>query len=148
MNTKAETMRHMMRVNELCQMASWEISRRGVVHDRSKLESPEAELFEEHTEKLAGLSYGSPEYQQSLELLGPALEHHYANNRHHSEHFPEGVDGMNLFDVLEMFVDWVAAGERQNNGNILKSLEINKKRYKLSPQLYRILKNTAEQFLK
>lgn len=148
MNARADTMKHIARVNELCQMASWEISKRGVMHDRSKLESPEAELFEAVTEKLAGLTYGSPEYQASLEELKPALDHHYANNSHHPEHYPKGVDDMDLFDLIECLIDWKAAGERQNDGNILVSLEKNKKRFKLSPQLYNILKNTAERFLR
>lgn len=148
MNVRAETLKHIARVNELCQMAAWEISRRGVMHDRSKLESPEAEMFDAVTEKLAGLTYGSPEYDESLKDLKPALDHHYANNSHHSEHYPNGFDDMDLFDVIECLLDWKAAGERQNDGSILVSLKHNKKRFKLSPQLYNILLNTAERYLR
>lgn len=148
MNVRAETMKHMLRVNELCQMAAWEISRRGVVHDRSKLESPEVELFDEYTEQLAALTYDSPEYHEMRAKLKPALDHHYANNSHHAEHYPKGIDDFDLFDMLECLLDWKAAGERQNDGNILVSLEKNKKRFKLSPQLYNILKNTVERYLR
>jgi hypothetical protein len=32
---------------------------RGVEHDRSKLEAPEVDLFDEYTSKLAGCAYGA-----------------------------------------------------------------------------------------
>lgn len=50
---------------------------------------------------------------------------------------------MNLMQLVEMWLDWCAACKRNKDGNILKSLEINKDRFKLSNQLYRILCNTA-----
>ena len=55
------------------------------------------------------------------------------------------VDGMNLLDIVEMFADWKAATERYNDGDLRKSLEINAKRFKLSPQLYSVLKNTIDE---
>ena len=76
--------------------------------------------------------------------MGPALAHHYANNRHHPEHHKNGVDDMTLIDVLEMLIDWKAASERHNDGNILKSIEKNADRFGLSPQLVKILENTAK----
>jgi hypothetical protein len=77
------------------------------------------------------------------------LDHHYANNRHHPQHHKRGVNDMTLVDVLEMLVDWKAASERHNDGNILKSIEINGRpdRFDLSPQLIQILENTAKTFL-
>ena len=71
-----------------------------------------------------------------------ALDHHYANNSHHPEHYPNGVDGMNLFDLLEMLLDWKAATERHADGDIAKSLEINRGRFKLSDQTVAVLDNT------
>lgn len=50
---------------------------------------------------------------------------------------------MNLFDLMEMLVDWKAASERHKEGNIFKSIEINVKRFKISEQLHRILYSTA-----
>lgn len=59
-------------------------------------------------------------------------------------HKPEhGVSGMDLFDLVEMFFDWKAATERMSSGDIHKSIDINTKRFNLSPQLVRILRNTA-----
>lgn len=48
------------------------------------------------------------------------------------------------FGQKEMFFDWKAAGERHADGNIYKSIEINKDRFKLSKQTVDIFKNTAE----
>ena len=42
-----------------------------------------------------------------------------------------------------MFFDWKAATERHDTGNIFKSIEINKERFKLSDQLCDIMINTA-----
>jgi len=44
--------------------------------------------------------------------MKPALEHHYALYRHHPEHFQNGIDDMNLIDLVEMFADWKASSER------------------------------------
>lgn len=103
-------------------------------------------MFTEFTPKLAESTYGSAEYDGFRKAMGPALAHHYANNSHHPEHHKNGVDDMTLLDVLEMFADWKAAGERHNNGNILKSIETNADRFNLSPQLVKILENTAKIF--
>lgn len=185
-----QTWQHIDLVIKLLMSAQIELMKRIATHDRTKLVSPEREMFAEVTHKLAGLTYGSPEYQECLnEMLGKALGHHYSHNRHHPEYFkkrnecykiknhqvmaqhsmnynivlPDDVFGyenlinylkvkqaeyvssvneMNLFDILEMLVDWVAATKRHSDGDIHKSIEINTKRFSLSPQLVEILKNT------
>lgn len=141
-NSKADTLEHIKKVNGYLIDASTELLRRAKIHDDSKLESPEKELFEVLTPKLAGLTYGSDEYKQSLDDLKPALDHHYENNSHHPQYYENGIDGMNLFDIIEMFYDWKAAGERTKEGNMLKSIEINKDRFKMSEQLVNIFNNT------
>lgn len=54
------------------------------------------------------------------------------------------LNNMTLVDILEMIVDWKAASERHNDGNILKSIEVNCERFGLSAQLVRILESTAK----
>ena len=66
--------------------------------------------------------------------------------RHHPEHFPNGINDMNLIDVLEMFCDWVASSKRHNDGNILKSIDINKERFNMPDELVSIMRNTAAYF--
>jgi len=114
------------------------------MHDQSKLDNPEISLFTEYTPKLADCTYGSDEYKSFLGAMKPAIDHHYANNRHHPEHFKNGVDEMNLIDMIEMLCDWKAASERHNDGNIRKSIEINANRFNMSPQLVKIFENTAD----
>lgn len=141
-DSKTDTLLHIKRVSELLSMAAGELLKRAAIHDDSKLESPEKELFDEFTPKLAGCTYGSDEYKAFLKELKVGLDHHYANNPHHPEHYENGICGMNLFDVIEMFFDWKAASERHANGDILKSIEINKERFCMSDQLVEIFKNT------
>jgi hypothetical protein len=143
-DSKADTLLHIKRVAELMTNASRELIIRANVHDNSKLESPEKELFDEFTPKLKGCTYGSDEYKEYLKELKVALDNHYQNNSHHPEHYENGVNGFDLFDLIEMFFDWKAAGERHADGNIYKSIEINKDRFKLSEQTVDILTNTAK----
>lgn len=141
---KVETMKHIERVRHYLRIMTDKLTTRGIMHDKTKLESPEVELFTEYTPKLATLHYGSPEYQESLNALKPALDHHYANSRHHPEHFNKGITDMNLIDIVEMLCDWKAAGERQRDGNLLKSIEQNAQRFGYDDQLKQIFINTAK----
>lgn len=143
-DSKTDTLLHIKRVAQLLTEASEELLRRANVHDNSKLNSPEKEFFDEYTPKLAGSTYGSDEYKGFLKELKVGLDHHYSNNSHHPEHYPNGINGFDLFDLIEMFFDWKAATERHNNGNIFKSIQINKERFKYSEQIADIFTNTAE----
>lgn len=113
-------------------------------HDDSKLEQPEVGYFTEHTHKLASLSFGSEEYKANLKAIEPALKHHYANNRHHPNHFKNGIDDMNLIDLVEMLCDWRASAERQNDGNVREGLYVCAEKFNINPQLLKILENTIE----
>ena len=126
--TNYHTFRHIERVRNLLNMCVQELLHRGELHDQSKLESPEVELFTEYTSKLATCTYGSPEYEGFKKAMGPALAHHYANNRHHPEHHKNGIDDMNLLDVVEMLCDWkkqqVKGTMMGTFGNPLRSMPI------------------------
>lgn len=140
---QVETQKHIENVRKYVRFLIDKLDNRGVKHDASKLESPEVEAFAEHTLQLASLSYGSEAYNNSLEQLKPALDHHYASNRHHPEHFINGINDMTLIDIAEMFCDWKASTLRHNDGNLLKSIEINAERFNMDGQLKAILVNTA-----
>ncbi len=75
-----------------------------------------------------------------------ALDNHYALNSHHPEHYNNGINDMDIIDLLEMFCDWKAASERHANGDIYESIKINKKRFNISDQLEQILINTAKRY--
>ena len=140
-----DTMEHIRTVQRYMGFFSDMLDGRAMGHDSSKLEEPEKSTYDEFTPKLRGLTYGSDEYKACLVAMGPALQNHYSANSHHPEHYTDGINGMSLLDLVEMLSDWKAASLRHADGNILASLEINHARFKLSDQLYHILKNTVEQ---
>jgi hypothetical protein len=144
--TNYHTMRHIEQVRKFLNVVVRELLDRGEAHDQCKMRSPEVEAFTEFTAKLATSTYGSPEYEGFRAAMKPALDHHYAASRHHPEHFANGINDMNLFDVVEMLCDWKAATLRHNDGNLRKSIEHNANRFGMSPQLVKILQNTVDTF--
>jgi len=138
------TMLHIARVRDLLNVMVMDLLRRGSLHDLSKMMPPEVAAFTKMTPELSGLTYGTPEYDASKVMLGDALQHHYAKNRHHPEHFKRGIRDMNLLDILEMFCDWKAASERHADGNIRKSIQNNASRFQMPPELVEIFENTVE----
>lgn len=139
-----DTLAHIGRVKQLAKQAVQIFQNQVDNHDKSKLSDVEKPLFDTYTPKLKDCVYGSDEYKQFLVELKPALDHHYANNRHHPEHHQNGIDDMDIFDLLEMLVDWKASSERNKDGDIFKSLKLNKERFGISDQLVSILENTAK----
>ena len=146
MNVRRETQKHIDHVRVFINKVIQSLSSRAHSHDRTKLESPEAEIFEIYTPKLSNTTYGSVEYKQYLKEMEAALTHHYRYNRHHPENHEDGIDGMTLVDLVEMLCDWKAATLRHNDGDILRSVEQNKERFDISPQLVKILQNTVKEF--
>ena len=142
-DSRADTLFHSQRVGELLVALVKEILDRSHCHDRSKTRPPEVAIFDEYTPRLAGMQYGSEEYKSCLAEMSEGLAHHYAVNRHHPEHFPDGISGMTLVDLAEMLADWKAATERVLNGSLSGSLEIQQQRFGLSGDLVSVLRNTA-----
>ncbi len=144
-DSRPATLMHSLRVGELMGELIVQMLPRSYRHDLSKTLPPEVEAFDRMTPQLPGLTYCTPEYAASLADLGPALEHHYAHNEHHPEHWPNGVTGMSLVDLVEMIADWKASTERMGGtGDLRASIKHNIDRFNLTPQLAQILINTAE----
>ena len=141
-DSTADTLLHSRRVGELLVSVIDALAHRAVNHDLSKTKSPELEMFNEFTPKLKHSTYGSDEYKGFLAEMQEGLKVHYANNRHHPEHYREGISGMTLIDLIEMLADWKAATERHEDGDIQRSLEINQERFGIDDQLQAILTNT------
>lgn len=154
-DSRPETQEHINKVQMNLVRASSILLVRGAEHDKSKLYPPEVAAFDEMTPILATLEYGSPEYKESTAKLGDALKHHYEHNSHHPEHYENGIDGMSLFDLIEMLCDWKAASERTKprgeavegerkgeTGSMQFSLAHNAERHNIDPQLASILSNT------
>jgi len=138
------TYKHIARVRQLLGEFAVEMIRRGDVHDASKFDPIEMGPLEEmqkvvDTEGQA--PFGSDEYKRRTDMLGPMIEHHRANNSHHPEFYADGVAGMDLFDVVEMFFDWRAASERGEESAMNLNFACDK--YKIDGELRGILFNTA-----
>lgn len=144
-DSTADTRAHIARVQELLQEVCARLTIRAVEHDMSKLVEPEKSGFDQLSAKLAELTYGSDEYKAALAEGKPTIEHHYAHNSHHPEHWPDGIAGMSLLDVVEMFCDWKAASERVKQGGLTQSLVVNRERFGISDQLFAVLENTARE---
>ena len=142
--SKFKTMRHIEAVRNYLNAVVCELIARAQKHDQSKLQPPEAAIFEEYTPKLRGCTYGSDEYRRYMDEMKVAIEHHQKHNRHHPEHHANGIYDMTLIDLLEMLCDWKAATMRHDDGNIYRSLDINRQRFNYDAGIGDILKNTID----
>ncbi len=104
-------------------------------HDRSKYESPEIEALT----LIREMKYGTPEYLAVCQSDG--IKHHYKANSHHPEHFDNGIDGMNIFDLIEYLIDCTAAARRRSGVN--PDFRKMQERHKISEQLVSILNNSV-----
>jgi hypothetical protein len=94
-----ETWRHIHRVMQFMNRFAVAMLDRALRHDQSKLAPPEVALFAA-APPLGPIAYGTPAYEESRRRIMPALEHHYAHNRHHPEHWPT-PSGAEIDDLRE-----------------------------------------------
>lgn len=138
-----ETREHIRQVAERLKNVCTELRDRGYFHDASKFGPDEKPYFDEVTPKLKTLMYGTDEYRASLREIKPALDHHYANNSHHPEFYPNGIAGMDILDLIEMYCDWSAAMLRDAGGVDDDELWRRRaERFGIEPQLLSIMRNT------
>jgi len=119
---------------------------RGIIHDYTKYYPDEAEGFIRTILKLRTTSYGTPEYQLLLDELKPNLIIHYKRWKHHPEHYGDkGIRGMSLLDLVEMWCDWESSVKKHADGNLHKSIRVNKDRFKFSDDLIAIMENSINE---
>lgn len=140
-----DTLEHIGKVQARIHECTNNLIVRAERHDKSKLQEPEKAGFDVMTLKLRDLVYGSDEYRAALAEGKPTIDHHYAVNTHHPEHYEQGIAGMSLLDIVEMLADWKGASERMKQGSIAASLIHNKERFGISDQLAAILENTVKE---
>lgn len=143
-DSRPDTIAHIEQVRVNLRQMINDLQARLDEHDTSKLFWPEKELFDEYTPLLKGLTYGSDEYNECLNGLKPALDHHYAVNDHHPEHYENGINDMNLMALMEMLADWYAATKRHKDGDLGNSLYVNSQRFNIDERLLRVLWTTAK----
>ena len=121
------------------------LAERSNAHDLSKLEEPELSGYESLRQAMQGVEYGTPAYKAVLAAHEGIIQHHYASNTHHPEHWPNGVEDMSLLDIIEMLADWKAASERGERG-FQHSLEVSIARFHFDDdRIGQILINTAKE---
>lgn len=142
----SETLKHVNEVRKNIWKFIEELDSRAKVHDASKFEEPERSIYAANTHKLAKTEYGTPAYEALLVEVQGATDHHYSKNTHHPQHWPKGINDMDLMDLVEMLADWIAATQRNKCGNIHKSIDFNEKRFEMSEQLAGIFRNTVNRY--
>jgi hypothetical protein len=124
--------RHIELVRRRLVWLSHQLEERAQLHDLSKFREDEFEGFVEINQIARKFKYGSPEYKASIKTDAVSL--HYSRNTHHPEYHPDGVDGMNLLDFIEMVADWKAASETYGQTSFEDSLAIQVDRFRLTPE--------------
>jgi len=128
-------------MNNIIQDLMW----RAEQHDMSKFDEQEFKTLVALIADIQKHPYGTPEHEEMRKKYAAEFAIHHSKNRHHPEHFKNGVEEMNLMDLLEMLCDWKAASMRQESGgNIENSLKIGAEKYNIPPVLLKILENTAK----
>ena len=132
---EADTRKHQMLVAERMTACAKRLLDKASVHDASKFSDQEREIYTETGWKLnhENIEYGSEEYKKIVAEMGKAWEHHQLVNDHHigffktyqSQTLNDPVRAMDLFALIEMLCDWIAASKRKNNAPALafKSIE-------------------------
>lgn len=142
----ADVIEHQENVRKFLRKIIEELVERQIHHDESKLREPEKGFYDKYKPRLkeveSEFGYGSPQYEALVGELNKAFRVHYDNNRHHPEHFSNGVNGMTLIDLVEMLCDWKAASSQYNTK---LNLPANRKRFNVSDQLYEVLENTVRE---
>jgi hypothetical protein len=122
-----------------------DLVRRLVDHDKSKFNEDEFPDAVKSSGEIRSTTYGTPEYDAMREKYMHLYAIHYKQNRHHPEFFENGILGMNLVDILEMVADWKAASMR-SGGSMENSVRIATEKFKISPDLVKILENTIRDY--
>jgi hypothetical protein len=145
-DSRPATYEHIGEVRRRLLQVAHDLIDRADHHDASKLIEPEVTVFDEYTPKLRDSTYGSDEYKEFLVGMGKGLDHHYAENDHHPEHFADGIHAMSLVQLIEMLADWKAATLRHADGNLWRSIDQNAERFGYGEEIKTLLRATALQF--
>lgn len=139
-----DTILHVSEVQENLEIIASELRKRGFAHDRTKFQAIEFDAFVSTRNQFKKANYGSKEYQECVDAVKPAVDHHYQNNRHHTGYHINGVNDMTLIDVVEMICDWQAAARRSPDKKFEDTLDYAFKKYKIDDQLKGIIINTLK----
>jgi len=148
-----DTRKHQQTVAKYMLLIAKKIIDKAIAHDASKLEEPERSTYIEPVYSLnhEDVEYGSDRYKELTNAMGEGWDHHVRVNDHHIEFFipfsvqtlNDPIRSMDLFALIEMLCDWIAASQRRGNNPSLPIKNIREK-YGLDEQLDAILRNTLQ----
>lgn len=137
---------HVRIVRKNMDVITTELNNRAAHHDDSKKVSPEKEGYDEFIPKLKAAKYGSPEYEEIRKQMNDVcLSHHYEVNRHHPEHFENGIKDMTIPDLVEYFVDGYSASLKSDTP-YADGVKRNAKVHNLPDVLVQIFINTVNEY--
>lgn len=146
LKTIQSIVKHKKSVKEKLDFLTEELKQRAEHHDDSKLEPPEIDWLIE-MDKEPRYPYGSPEYFDKMQRWKKFFDHHYANNRHHPDHFKDlGIVEFNLADLCEYLMDICSYFDEMHVSDAIKVVEQQQERFHLDDQLTQILKNTLIEY--
>lgn len=137
---------HREAVTRIGNMIVKEIQRRISDHDLSKYRDPERSCYDKYIPQLREAKYGSKEYYAIREQMQKeGLDHHYQVNRHHPEHFENGIKDMTIVDLVEYFIDTYAASTKSDTP-YKEGVKANAGRHHLPDALVQIFINTVNAY--
>ena len=138
---------HPFNVGKLLMKINNEIMKRIIYHDHSKYSENELKEHidaDEDYERRGRPKFGTDE-RKDYDKANPVIASHRKKERHHPEYHENGIEDMNLVDLMEMLCDWC---ERTPNSieRLENTFEENCYNHKISSQVRRILENTVKDF--
>lgn len=145
LETLNSILQHRETVKERLLFLADELYKRAYHHDDSKLQLPELQWLID-MDKEPRYAYGTPEYFDKMKRWDKFFKSHYRNNRHHPDHFPNGVNDMNLADLCEYIVDIISYYKELHVNVALDTVNKQQQRFGFDEQLSQILKNTLIEY--
>ena len=128
----ARGLRHIMTVQALLRRFARQLLNRADNHDLSKLAPDELGGMIEIDSIADKFRLNSPEYMAALS--GTAIKLHRSRYSHHPEYHLNGVEDMNIFDLVEMVCDWKVANQLRGHPEWKKSVGMMAERLSLSSE--------------
>lgn len=145
LETLNSVLQHKKTVKERLLFLADELYKRAYNHDDSKLQLPELQWLID-MDKEPRYAYGTPEYFDKMKRWDKFFKSHYKNNRHHPDHFPNGINDMNLADLCEYIVDIISYYKELHVNVALDTVNKQQQRFGFDEQITQILKNTLMEY--
>lgn len=145
LSTKEYIEKHKLNVSKRIQRFISLLQSRSINHDNSKLMEPEYSLWCAMDQE-PRYKYGTPEYEDKLRRFRKVFELHYKANRHHPEHHLNGVNDMNLIDLIEMLCDFISYKDNITYTEASTMLDKQADRFGFSEEIRTLLMNTLKDY--